>query len=149
MLQSFQALELKSLTLEFGQRLKKLRGSGSSGCPSVQTLIHFGRWVFKKETFLECRSLGVMALYVFNNQITFFLTCVLKQITDDLTACKEQKVRYEMKQSGVTVVPLHAVTSSVIYYNTHARKNVIYFFYTINIQMVYWIFGHEKSVTIR
>ena len=32
---------------------------------------------------------------------------------------------------------LHAVTSSVIYYSTHARKNVIYLFYTIKIQMVF------------
>ena len=32
---------------------------------------------------------------------------------------------------------LHAVTSSVIYYSTHTRKNVTYLFYTIKIQMVY------------
>ena len=33
---------------------------------------------------------------------------------------------------------LHAVTSSVIYYSTRIRKNVIYLFYTIEIQMFYW-----------
>ena len=33
---------------------------------------------------------------------------------------------------------LHAVTSSVIYYSTHARKNVIYSFYTIKIQIGAW-----------
>ena len=38
--------------------------------------------------------------------------------------------------------------SSVIYYSTHPRKNVIYLFYTIKIQMVYWrILGHEKRKT--
>ena len=43
---------------------------------------------------------------------------------------------------------LHAVTSSVIYYSTHTRKNVIYLFYTIKIQMVIEGFlGHEKRKT--
>ena len=39
-----------------------------------------------------------------------------------------------------------AVTSSVIYYSTHTRKNIIYLFYTIKIQMVYCegFLGHEK-----
>ena len=32
---------------------------------------------------------------------------------------------------------LHVVTSSEIYHSTHARKNVIYLFYTIKIQLVY------------
>ena len=40
---------------------------------------------------------------------------------------------------------LHAVTSSVIYYSTHTRKNVIYLFYTIKIQMVYCGLGHGKG----
>ena len=33
----------------------------------------------------------------------------------------------------------------VTYYITHTQKNVIYLFYTIEIEMVYWrILGHEK-----
>ena len=32
---------------------------------------------------------------------------------------------------------LHAVTASVIYYSTHTRKNVIYLFDSMKIQMVY------------
>ena len=41
---------------------------------------------------------------------------------------------------------LPAVTSSVIYYSTHTRVNVIYLFYSINIQMAYWsIFGAWKK----
>ena len=40
----------------------------------------------------------------------------------------------------------HAVMSSVIYYSTHTWKNVIYLFYTIKIQMVYWrILGAKKG----
>ena len=52
----------------------------------------------------------------------------------------------------VVLYSLHAVTSSVIYYSTHPRKNLIYLFYTkkklfyIKIQMVYWrIFGAWKK----
>ena len=33
---------------------------------------------------------------------------------------------------------LHAVMSSVIYYSTHAQKNLLYLFYPIRIQMVHW-----------
>ena len=61
---------------------------------------------------------------------------------------KNKKVRHETKSSGVDCCSLHAVTSYLIYYSTHTRKNVIYLFYTIKIQMVYWrILGHEKRTT--
>ena len=56
--------------------------------------------------------------------------------------CKEQKVRDETKSSGVTVVlyALWLLLWSITVQNT--RTNVIYLFYTIQIQMVYWrIFG--------
>ena len=36
---------------------------------------------------------------------------------------------------------LHCVTSSLVYYSTHTRKNVIYFFYTIKIQRFIKDFG--------
>ena len=53
---------------------------------------------------------------------------------------------HETKSNGVTVVLYVAVTSSVIYYSTHARENVIYLFYAIKIQMVYWrILGAWKK----
>ena len=56
---------------------------------------------------------------------------------------KNKKGRHEVEWRHCS---LHAVTSSVIYYSTHIRKNVIYLFYTIQIQMVYWrIFGTWKK----
>ena len=57
--------------------------------------------------------------------------------------CKERKstTRDEWRDCS-----LHAVTSSVIYYSTHTRKNVIYLFSTIKIEMVYWrTFGARKK----
>ena len=51
--------------------------------------------------------------------------------------CKEQKSTTQ-DQLEWCDCSLHAVTSSVIYYSTHTWKNVIYLFYTIKIQMVYW-----------
>ena len=36
---------------------------------------------------------------------------------------------------------LHCVTSSLVYYSTHTRKNVIYLFYTIKIQRFIKDFG--------
>ena len=68
--------------------------------------------------------------------------------------CRSQMTSQRVKKSRRTreevewrdCCSLHAVTSSVIYYSTHTRKNVIYFFYTIKIQMVYWrIFGAWKK----
>ena len=50
-------------------------------------------------------------------------------------ACKEQKSMTWDKIEWHNHCSLHAVTSSVIYYSTHAQKNVIYLFYTI--KMVY------------
>ena len=68
--------------------------------------------------------------------------------SDDVTACKEQKCTTRDEVEWCDCCSLHAVTSSVIYYSTHTRKNVIYLFYTIKIQMVYWkILGHEKRKT--
>ena len=46
-------------------------------------------------------------------------------MSDDITACKEQKEE-EDEVEWCDCCSLHAVTSSVIYYGTHAWKNVIY-----------------------
>ena len=57
---------------------------------------------------------------------------------------KNKKVRHEVEWRDCC--SLHAVTSSVINYSTHTRKNVSYLFYTIKIQMVYWrILGTWKK----
>ena len=57
---------------------------------------------------------------------------------------KIKKLRVEWRDC----CSLHAVISSVIYYSTHTQENVIYLFYTIKIQMVYWrILGHGKRKT--
>ena len=57
---------------------------------------------------------------------------------------KEQKVQHEMKLSGVTVV-LYTLWRLLWSITVHTRKNVIYLFHAIKIQMVYWrVLGHEK-----
>ena len=48
-----------------------------------------------------------------------------------LHACKEQQSRHSTSSCVVRFCSLHAVTSSVIYYSTNTRENVIYF---LNIQ---------------
>ena len=55
-------------------------------------------------------------------------------MTDDVTACKEQKRTTRDEVEWRDCCSLQAVMSSVIYYT---RKNVNYLFYTIKIQMVY------------
>ena len=47
---------------------------------------------------------------------------------------KEQKSTTRDEVEWRDCCSLHAVTSSVIYYSAHTRKNVIYLFYTIKIQ---------------
>ena len=59
---------------------------------------------------------------------------------------KLKKIRHETKSSGVIVV-LYTLWRFLhgIYYSTH-MENVIYLFYTIKIQFVYWrIFGAWKK----
>ena len=61
-------------------------------------------------------------------------------MTDDVTACKEQKSTTRDEVEWCDCCSLHVVASSVIYYSTHTRINVIYLFYTIfikQIQIVY------------
>ena len=54
-------------------------------------------------------------------------------------------LRHETKSSGVTVV-LYTLWRLLWSITVHTRKNVIYLFYTIKIQMVYWrIFGAWKK----
>ena len=67
--------------------------------------------------------------------------CVLVIDTDDVTTCKEQKSTTWDEVQWRDCCSLHAVTSSVLYYSTHAWNNVTYLFYTIKIQMVYYIEG--------
>ena len=45
-----------------------------------------------------------------------------------------------MKSSGVIVVLY------TIYYSTHTRTNLMYLFYTIKIQMIFWGMKKEKQV---
>ena len=47
--------------------------------------------------------------------------CVLYYITEDVTACEEQQSRHSTSSGVVRFCSLHAVTTSVIYYSTHAR----------------------------
>ena len=58
---------------------------------------------------------------------------------------KNKKVRHETKSSGMTVV-LYTLWRLLWSITVHTRKNVIYLFYTIKIQMVYWrILGAWKK----
>ena len=49
---------------------------------------------------------------------------------------KNKKVTTQDEVEWRDCCSLHAVTFSVIYYSTHTRKNVIYLFYTIKIQIL-------------
>ena len=60
---------------------------------------------------------------------------------------KRKKVRHGAKSSGMTVV-LYMLWRLLRSITVHTRKNLIYLFYTIKIQMVHWrILGHEKRKT--
>ena len=48
-----------------------------------------------------------------------------------MIACKEQKSTTRDEVEWRDCCSLHAVASSVIYYSTHTRKNVIYLIYTV------------------
>ena len=61
--------------------------------------------------------------------------------------CKEQKSTTRDEVEWRDCCSLHAVTSSVIFYSTHTRENVIYLFYTIKIQSLLKDFGGMKKET--
>ena len=69
-----------------------------------------------------------------------------QMITDDPQRVKNKKVRRETKSRGVTVV-LYTLWRLLWSITVHTHgKNVIYLFYTIQIQMVYWrIWGAWKK----
>ena len=50
-----------------------------------------------------------------------FHFCV-RLITDDVSACEEQKSTHETQSSAVTFCSSHAMASSVIDYSTEAQK---------------------------
>ena len=68
----------------------------------------------------------------------------------NVTVCKEQKSTTRDEVEWRDCCSLHTVTSSVIYYSTHTRKNVIYLFYTI--KKFKWFIegflGHEKKTSL-
>ena len=60
-------------------------------------------------------------------QIDYIFACVFTVIDhSDVTACKEQQSRHSISSRVLRFCSLQVVTSSVIYYSTHTRKNVIY-----------------------
>ena len=59
---------------------------------------------------------------------------------------KNKKVRDDVEWRDCC--SLHAVTSSVIYYSTHTRENVIYLLETLKIQwFIEGLLKHEKRKT--
>ena len=93
--------------------------------PKMRSKQNFGLGLTRSPTeFKNCYTRNI-----FNKYITIF-PCVCPVIDDMMSQyVKNRKVRHEPKSSGVTVVLYTLVTSSVIYYSTHTRKNVIYLFY--------------------
>ena len=60
--------------------------------------------------------------------------------------CKEQKSTTRDEVEWRDCCSLHVVTSSVIYYSTHARENVIYLFlYNKYKWFIEGFWGHEKE----
>ena len=66
-------------------------------------------------------------------------------MTYDVTAFKEQKSTRRDEVEWRDCCSLHDVTSSVIYYSTHAWKNVIYLFYTLKFKWIIEGFGGMKK----
>ena len=105
---------------------------------------HFSRLVF----LFSCSqnpSINHLNFYCISQIDNIFpCVCTVIEITEDVTACEEQKGTTRNEVEWRDCCCLHAVTSSVQY--THTRKKVIYLFYTVKIQMVYWrILGAWKK----
>ena len=78
----------------------------------------------------------IFAIYIITyvKQIDLIFLCFCTVIdTDDVTACEEQKVMALDCVLCVLFCSSHAMTSSVIYYSTDARKSEIYL---LNITLV-------------
>ena len=91
-----------------------------------------------------------MLCYLTNCRIDNICVCVYcnrSQMTSQRVKNKEQRRTTRDEVEWRDCCSLQAVTSSVIYYiHTHKRKNAIYLFYTIKMQIVYWrIFGCMKK----
>ena len=69
-----------------------------------------------------------MATNYYQVRFSVRVYCNNTQMTSERV--KNKKVGHETKSSAVTFCSLHALASSVYYYSTYVRKNVIYLFYT-------------------
>ena len=109
-------------------------------------------WFLFNKSSLDCKSFAFFSCKgEINRYITFIPARSTVMITDDVTSCKQQKVRHETKSSGVTVV-LYKLWRFLWFITVHARKNVIYLCHTIKFQMVHWSFWvmkKEKQVRSR
>ena len=96
-------------------------------------------WLTKSFTWSYFRKLDNKSYYYAGIILDAF--CSLKR-----SKCWHNWQRPRDEDEWRDCCSLHAVTSSVIYYSTHTRKNVIYLFYTIQIQLAYWsILGAWKK----
>ena len=87
---------------------------------------------------------GILNYFYLTHRLHFSV-CVYC-ITDDATACKEQKVRDETKSSGVTVV-LYTLWRLLwsITVHTHARKNNLFVLYNKNSNGLSKVLGGMKK----
>ena len=82
----------------------------------------------KSTTFFLSEKFKWHLNFYWIEQIDYIFPCVCTAIDHSRrhNACKEQQSRHSTSSCVVRFCSLHAVTSSVIYYSTHTRKNVIY-----------------------
>ena len=102
-------------------------------------------WLLYRDLLKDMHTDGVKSTSDHDSKLVFLFSCPPKffnkpfefllyktrrsqrvKITEDVTACKEQQSHHSTSSHVVRFCSLQAVTSSVIYYSTHTRENVIY-----------------------